>query len=90
MDQKNSNKLLQLYQCKKYHSEQLHDIESQIKSLVMEIQLQSYGQQIREMMQQYIIQAIELLECIENPKNQKNEMIKGFWCENARKIAMNL
>ncbi|WP_176548417.1 hypothetical protein [Bacillus toyonensis] len=45
----------------------------------MKIQLQSYGQQIREMMQQYIIQAIELLECIENPenqKNEKNEMIK--------------
>lgn len=76
MDQKNSNKLLQLHQCKKYHYEQLHDIDKQIKSLVMEIQLQSYGQQIREMMQQYIIQAIELLEYIENPENQKNEMIK--------------
>lgn len=76
MDQKNSNKLLQLHQCKKYHSEQLHDIDKQIKSLVMEIQLQSYGQHIREMMKQYIIQAIELLGCIESSENQKNEMIK--------------
>ncbi|SMD87560.1 T5orf172 domain protein [Bacillus cereus] len=69
MDQQNLNTLLQLHQCKTYHAKQLHDIENKIKSLVMEMQLQSYEQEIREIMKQYLMQAIEILECIGNPEN---------------------
>ncbi|EEK72597.1 hypothetical protein bcere0007_30000 [Bacillus mycoides] len=82
MDQQNLNKLLQLHQCKKYHSEQLHDIENQIKSLVMEMQLQSYEQEIREIMKQYLIQAIEVLECIGNPEN---DLIKSTYFYKSKK-----